>query len=61
MSFYEWNKNNPLKINKFGIPEPIKIKKKVIPESISFHQCLMYSYQVTRIKDNETIDLGPEI
>ena len=31
MSFYEWNKNNPLKINKFGIPEPLKIKKKVIP------------------------------
>ena len=27
MSFFEWNKKNPLKINKFGIPEPIKRKK----------------------------------
>ena len=27
MTFYEWNKKNPLKINKYGIPEPIKIKK----------------------------------
>ena len=27
MSFYEWNKRTPLKINKFGIPEPKKIKK----------------------------------
>ena len=30
MSFYAWNKKNPLKINRFGIPEPLKIKK-VIP------------------------------
>ena len=27
MSFFEWNKKGPLKINKFGIPEPVKIKK----------------------------------
>ena len=27
MSFYEWNKNTPLNINNFGIPEPIKLKK----------------------------------
>ena len=30
MSFYEWTKKNPLKINNFGIPEPIKLKK-IIP------------------------------
>ena len=27
MSFYEWAKNNPLNINKFGIPEPLRSKK----------------------------------
>ena len=27
MSFYEWNENKPLKINKYGIPEPYKLKK----------------------------------
>ena len=27
MSFYEWTKNSPLKINKLGIPEPLKQKK----------------------------------
>ena len=27
MSFFEWNKKTPLKINNFGIPEPIKRKK----------------------------------
>ena len=26
MDFYKWSFNNPLKINKFGIPEPEKIK-----------------------------------
>ncbi len=27
MSFYEWNEKKPLKINKYGIPEPYKLKK----------------------------------
>ncbi len=27
MSFYKWNENRPLKINKYGIPEPFKLKK----------------------------------
>ena len=26
MNFYSWSKNDPLKINKFGIPEPILSK-----------------------------------
>ena len=26
MDFYKWSFNNPLKINKYGIPEPEKIK-----------------------------------
>ena len=26
MDFYKWSNNNPLKINKFGIPEPISSK-----------------------------------
>ena len=30
MSFYEWPKKNPLKINNFGITEPIK-QKKIVP------------------------------
>lgn len=31
MSFYKWSFNDPLKINKFGIPEPVS-KIKVLPE-----------------------------
>ena len=27
MNFYSWSRNDPLKINKFGIPEPISSKK----------------------------------
>jgi 5-formyltetrahydrofolate cyclo-ligase len=27
MDFFKWSKNDPLKINKFGIPEPISTKK----------------------------------
>ena len=27
MDFYKWSNNDPLKINKFGIPEPISLKK----------------------------------
>ena len=26
MNFYKWSKRDPLKINKFGIPEPVSIK-----------------------------------
>ena len=27
MDFFKWSNNDPLKINKFGIPEPISSKK----------------------------------
>ena len=30
MNFYLWNFNEPLRVNKYGIPEPL-LKKKVIP------------------------------
>ena len=33
MSFYEWVKNNPLNINKFGIPEPLR-SRKIIPSTL---------------------------
>jgi len=26
MNFYSWSRNDPLKINKFGIPEPVSTK-----------------------------------
>jgi 5-formyltetrahydrofolate cyclo-ligase len=26
MNFYSWSRNDPLKINKFGIPEPVSSK-----------------------------------
>ena len=26
MNFYSWSKKDPLKINKFGIPEPVSLK-----------------------------------
>ena len=31
MNFFIWSKNDPLKINKFGIPEPISTKL-IIPD-----------------------------
>ena len=31
MNFYRWSINDPLRINKYGIPEPIT-KKKVYPD-----------------------------
>ena len=31
MNFYLWDFNEPLSVNKYGIPEP-KLKKKVVPE-----------------------------
>ena len=31
MDFYEWSKDNPLKINKYGIIEPLS-QKKVYPD-----------------------------
>ena len=31
MDFYKWSKIEPLKINKYGIPEPIT-KKKIYPD-----------------------------
>ena len=33
MNFYRWSFNEPLKLNKYGIPEPIT-KKKIFPEVI---------------------------
>ncbi len=33
MSFYSWNPNDPLTINRFGILEPLK-KKKMIPSTL---------------------------
>ena len=26
MDFFKWSKNDPLKINKYGIPEPVSSK-----------------------------------
>jgi len=34
MNFYKHSFNEPLKINKLGIPEPYKLSKKVIPDLI---------------------------
>ncbi len=34
MNFYKYSFQNPLKINKFGIPEPINLSNKVIPDLI---------------------------
>jgi 5-formyltetrahydrofolate cyclo-ligase len=31
MDFYKWSFKDPLKINKYGIPEPVS-KKKVYPD-----------------------------
>ena len=34
MNFYKYSFQNPLKINKLGIPEPINLSNKVIPDLI---------------------------
>ena len=34
LKFYEWNKNDVLIVNKFGIPEPIKSKKIFLPDIV---------------------------
>ena len=34
MNFYKYSFNEPLKINKLGIPEPYKLSKEVIPDII---------------------------
>ena len=39
MDFYEWSKDNPLKINKYGIIEPLS-QKKVYPDILL---CLLYT------------------
>ena len=47
MDFFEWHKNNPLKINKYGIPEPISFKK-VYPDLI-FVPLVAYDKQLSRL------------
>ena len=32
MNFYEWKKNETLKINKFGMLEPAKLSEKILPD-----------------------------
>ena len=47
MDFFQWSKNNPLKINKYGIPEP-KSKIKVIP-SILLIPMVAYDKRLNRL------------
>ena len=47
MDFFMWSKNDPLKINKYGIPEPIS-KKKVYPDLI-FVPLVAYDKNLNRL------------
>jgi len=47
MDFFEWSKNNPLKINKYGIIEPIS-KKKIYPDLILI-PLLAYDIKLNRL------------
>tara|TARA_B100001173_G_scaffold143845_1_gene124895 strand:- start:1007 stop:1552 length:546 start_codon:yes stop_codon:yes gene_type:complete len=47
MDFFEWSKNNPLKINKYGIIEPTS-KKKIYPDLILI-PLLAYDIKLNRL------------
>ena len=47
MNFFEWSKNNPFKINKYGIIEPIS-KKKIYPDLILI-PLLAYDLKLNRL------------
>ena len=47
MDFFEWSKNNPLKINKYGIIEPTS-KKKIYPDLILI-PLLAYDVKLNRL------------
>tara|TARA_B100000575_G_C22879335_1_gene512480 strand:- start:179 stop:724 length:546 start_codon:yes stop_codon:yes gene_type:complete len=47
MNFYEWFKNDPLKINKYGIPEPTSSKK--IYPNIIFVPLVAYDADLNRL------------
>ena len=47
MEFYEWNKNDPLLINKYGIPEPVKAKR-VYPD-ILFVPLVAFDKELNRL------------
>ena len=47
MDFYEWSKDNPLKINKYGIIEPLS-NKKVYPD-VLLVPLLAFDRQLNRL------------
>ena len=47
MNFFQWSLKDPLKINKYGIPEPIS-KKKIYP-SILLIPLLAFDKQLNRL------------
>jgi len=47
MEFYEWSKNDPLLINKYGIPEPVKAKR-VYPD-ILFVPLVAFDKELNRL------------
>ena len=47
MEFYKWNKNDPLLINKYGIPEP-KTVKRVYPD-ILFVPLVAFDIELNRL------------
>ena len=48
MNFYRWSRNDPLKINKFGIPEPV-VSSKIIYPDILLVPLVAYDSQLNRL------------
>ena len=47
MNFYSWSRNDPLKINKFGIPEPVS--SKIFYPDILFVPLVAYDSRLNRL------------
>ena len=47
MNFYKWSKNDPLKINKYGIPEPVS--SKIFYPDILFVPLVAYDSSLNRL------------
>ena len=48
MNFFKWSNNDPLKINKFGIPEPV-VSSKIIYPDILLVPLVAYDSQLNRL------------
>ena len=48
MNFYQWSPDDPLKINKYGIPEPLT-KKKIFPDILLIPLVAFFDNELNRL------------